>query len=552
MKVIAVLQADLEVTPLGTKSRLADELLGVPILQRTVRRVSLAKQIEAVYVLCPTAQHERCAAILEGTGAIVRQHDVAPYQWAALMQPARKWSLDSWRGGIGGTTCFDEYTDASLINGLLQSVRADAVLSVPPAAPLFDPALADQMIEHHRETGDDSRLTFTQAPPGLAGVLLEADLVGELAEQGIPVGWLFSYKPDSPQKDLIFQPCCCEVPAELHYVTGRLIADTDRSVKRLASLLREHQAPDPAIIGRWLNDHEATAVEPLPREVEIELTTDDPYPHALLRPRGRRVDTRGPIDPSVVQHIVREITRYDDSLLMLGGFGDPLRHPQFCEILESIRSAQRNGRALFGLAVRTSAADLVDKQIRAIVANNVDVLDVTLDAWSPELYGQLQSPRDPTAADLDAVIRRLDRLSELRQQCRSVRPVVVPEMTKARDNVHELDDFHDGWLRRQGAVVISGYSHYAGQCEDRSVICMAPSPRVVCRRSRSRCLILADGQVALCDQDFNGRHTIGRIGEQSLEEIWHGEALTRVREAHRQERFDLTPLCNACNEWHRP
>ena len=39
MKVIAVLQADLEVTPLGTRSRLADVLAGVPILRRTVERV---------------------------------------------------------------------------------------------------------------------------------------------------------------------------------------------------------------------------------------------------------------------------------------------------------------------------------------------------------------------------------------------------------------------------------------------------------------------------------------------------------------------------------
>ena len=38
MKVIATLQADLEETPLGTKSRLADELGGVPVLLRTVQR----------------------------------------------------------------------------------------------------------------------------------------------------------------------------------------------------------------------------------------------------------------------------------------------------------------------------------------------------------------------------------------------------------------------------------------------------------------------------------------------------------------------------------
>jgi len=552
MKVIATIQTDLEVTPLGTRSRLANELCGVPVLRRTVDRVRLAKRIEEVYVLCPTVQYERCTAMLDGTGTIVRRHDAGVSPWSSLVQTARKWSLDGWRGGIGGTTCFDEYTDGRLIGGLLRTVGADAVLSIPPASPLFDPILADRMIEHHCETDDDVRVTFTQAPPGLTGILLDATLVHELTEKGIPVGLLFSYKPDSPLKDPIFQPCCCEIPAELRHAVGRLIADTDRSMERLAALLREHEAPDAAVIGLWLSNREEATIEPVPHEVEIELTTNDPYPDALLRPRGSRVEARGPIDPSIVEQVVAEITQYDDALLVLGGFGDPLRHPNLPTILESIRSVQHDGRSLFGLAIRTAAADLNDILIDTLVMYEVDVLNVVLDAWTPELYGRLQSPSDPAAADLDAVLKRLDRLSEVRQRHQSVKPIVVPEMAKTRENVHELDDFHDGWLRRLGAVLVSGHSHYAGQCEDRSVICMAPSPRVACRRIRSRCLILADGRVMMCDQDFNGRHALGRIGEQSLEEIWNGEAFTRVRETHRRGRFNPTPLCTACEDWHRP
>ncbi len=552
MNVIAAIQTDLDVTPLGTRSRLADDLGGASVLKRTVDRVCLAKHVDSVCVLCPTAQYERCKTLLNGTRATVRKYDVDPPPWAGLVRAARKWSLDGWRGGIGGTTCFDEFADCRLIDALLQAKPADAVLSVPPAAPLFDPALADRMVEHRRDTKDDSRLTFTQAPPGLAGVLLDASLVHELAKSGIPIGWIFSYKPDSPQKDLMFQPCCFEVPAELRYAAGRLTADTDRSTERLAALLRYHAAPDLTTIGRWLTDREATTVEPMPREVEIELTTDDPYPDALLRPRGSRVAQRGPIGPTVVEQVVTEMARYDDALLVLGGFGDPLRHPQFAEILQTIRSVRCEGRGLYGLAIRTTAADLSDKQIDALISNGVDILNVLLDAWTPELYGRLQAPKEPDTPDLEAVTKQLDRLAEVRQQHKSPTPIVLPEMTKSRDNVHELDDFHDGWLRRAGAVTTSGYSNYAGQPENRSVIQMAPSPRVACRRIGSRCLVLADGRVAVCDQDIGGRHTVGRIGEHSLEELWGGAAFERVRDAHRLGRFDPTPLCAACDEWHRP
>ena len=550
MKILAAMEVDLEVTPIGTQSRLARELGGVTVLRRTVEQVRRMRHITALYVQCPSRQVQRCQTLLDGTDAIVQARAVGPPPWGSLVRAARKWALDGWRGGIGGTTCFDEYVDCRLLSELLESVEADAVLCVPPAAPLLDPALADQMIEHRRALQDQTRVVFTQAPPGVTGLLLDAELIREIGQRNVPVGWLFSYQPDNPRKDPIFQSACCDIPLELRHATGRLIADTDRSMRTVHELLDNHNPPDAATIGRRLRRREVDNTEPLPREVEIELTTDDPYPDALLRPRGARVGRRGPIDPRIVERVVEELVRFDDSLLVLGGFGEPLRHPQFEKILDLIRP--QHGAGVFGLCVRTAAVDLTDGHIEAMIAHRVDVLNVTLDAWTSELYSQLQSPNDPASADLEAVQGRLDRLTQIRMEQRSVHPVVVPEFTKARENLDELDDFYDGWLRRTGAVCIGGYSHRAGQCEDHAAMSSAPATRTPCQRLRSRCVVLADGRIALCDQDIRGLQTVGRIGEQSLEQIWRSQTYERIRTAHRENRFDPTPLCAACAEWHRP
>ena len=561
MKVIATIEADLQVTPIGTRSRLAEELGGTPVLRRTVERVSRVRSLSEVYVLCPIAHRERCERLLEGTGAIVRGFEAGPAPWAALVRSARKWALDGWRGGVGGTTVFDEYTNSRLIDGLLKVVQADAVLnvppaeavlSVPPAAVAFDPDLASRMIEHRRSAEDDARVAFTQAPPGVSGILLDASLVRELAQKNTPIGAVFAYKPDSPRKDLIFESCCCEIPASLRFATGRLIADTDRATKRLAELLSDHPTPDLETIGDWLLKREAAQSEALPREIEIELTTDTPYPNSLLRPRGDRLGRRGVIDPATVERIADEIGRNDDSLCVLGGFGDPVRHPRFTSILDRLRPAGPGGRSVYGLAVRTTGTDLDEAVSEALVAHGVDILCVSLDAWTPELYAEVQGSGCSDGATLDEVLGRLNRLTEVRERHESAAPIVVPEFCKAKGNVGELDEFYDGWLRRLGTVSIIGYNHHARQLEDRAVIGMAPPSRTPCRRIRSRCLVLADGRVAACDQDFRGLHTIGRIGERSLEEIWCGAELEQLRNCHESGAFDSLPLCASCDEWHRP
>ncbi|MCH9001132.1 MAG: SPASM domain-containing protein [Planctomycetes bacterium] len=552
MKIIATLQADLDGTPLGTRSRLADELCGIPVLRRTVERVQAIRRVEKIFVMCPEAQQDRCTRLLDGTAAQVLAVRTDPPRWATLVQAARKWSLEGWRGGIGGATFFDEFIDCRVLAGLLETVDSDLVLAVPPAGALFDPALADRMIEHKIELRDEFRLVFSQTPPGLSGVVMESGLIRELAESLSPIGWAFAYQPDTPKKDLILESCCFEVPRELRHAVGRVSADTDRSTATVHQWLQDHDATDASEVGRWLIERKSDWVEPVPHEVEIELTTDDPYPDAVLRPRGSRIEARGPIDPAIVEHVAEWISHYDDALLILGGFGDPLRHPTFDSVLKAAAQCYSSDRRVYGLAVRTTAVDLTDEQIELMIKCRVDVLSIILDAWTGESYARLQSPRDPDSAKLDAILAKIDRVAEIRQSLDSPFPIVLPEFTKARENADELDDFHDGWIRRLGAVMIGAAGPYAGQFEDHRMIDMSPPARFACRRIASRCCVLADGRVTPCDQDMHGRFVMGRLPDQSLEEIWQGEAFSSLRTAHTKGRFDVSPICAACTEWHRP
>ncbi len=554
MRVIAALNANLDRTPVGTRSRLADELGGATILARTVERVSQISSIAGVFVFCPSDQLDRCGAILAHTRATTCQHNAGPPPWSNLVCSARKWSLDGWRGGIGGATSFDEYTDVRLIAGLLETTKADAVLSVPPGAVLFDPALGEKIIDHRKAIGEEAKMSFIQGPPGLTAVLLDADVIRELSDKALPIGAIFGYKPESPQKDMIFEPCCCPTSSDVRFGTGRLIADTDRAIARIERLSSSRAKLSAEAIGRLLIEEDERGCETFPYEVEIELTTDDPYPSGVLRPRGSRVPTRGPISMEHVRKVASELSGRDDILCVLGGFGDPLCHPQLSAVLEALRPSElaATGGGVFGLAVRTSAVDLTAEVIDMLIAHRVDVLNVTLDAWTPETYQDLQSPGGEMTANLDAVLESLDRLAAAKADCLSVAPLVVPEFCKSRDNLHELDDFYDGWMQRLGIASITGFNHFGQRLEDRGLIKMAPAARTPCRRVRSRALVLADGRVTLCDQDFEGKHTIGTIEESTMGELWAGESLSQVREAHVSGSAELPVICGSCEEWHRP
>ncbi len=552
MRLIGAVQVDFTQTPIGTRSRLADEIGGQTILRRTIDAITQIRSLDRVFVLCPAADVERCARLLEGSPAVICRCDAPEPAWMALVRSGRKWSLDGWRGGVGGSTHFDEFVRPVVLRSLLQQEPADAVLVAPAAAPLLSVELSERMIAHWRPVAGDVRLVFTQAPPGVTGVIVASSLVQDLAERHIPLGWTLSFKPQAPRKDIIFEDACVEVPASLRHAASRLTADTDRSMARIAAILAANPHADTAGIGAWLADHEGSFVEPVPHEVELELTTEDPYPDALLRPRGSRVGSRGPLPVALAEAVAGCLAGRDDGLLVLGGFGDPLRHPALGDVLAGIRRAMPKERRSLGLAVRTTGVDLDDRRIDLLIDHGVDVVNIVLDAWTAPLYGRLQSPTNPSCAELDVVLRNMERLT-VRCHARSTPlPIVLPEMTKSRLNVGELDAFYSGWIARTGTVHISGYSHAGGQLEDLAVMSMAPQPRAGCRRLRTRAVVLADGRVTACDQDFRGARPMGSLLDTRLEEIWGGPAMDNLRALHRQRAWSREALCAPCEEWHRP
>jgi radical SAM protein with 4Fe4S-binding SPASM domain len=115
-----------------------------------------------------------------------------------------------------------------------------------------------------------------------------------------------------------------------------------------------------------------------------------------------------------------------------------------------------------------------------------------------------------------------------------------------------MDDFFDGWFKKVGWAIVNGYSDYAGQIPDLAVNAMAGPKRKPCRQIYRRMMILADGQVANCDQDFNNRVPVASLREQSLLSIWQTSNLRELRESHLAANYCPNPLCGRCRQWHRP
>jgi len=547
MKIVAAVFADFEQTFLGGPSQLCAPLHGRTVLARTLGRLTSVTGLAGRCLYVQPRDEAAAKAAVEDL-ALAGAVDVLPLDDGVrrrlnLLRSARKWNLQAWRGSPLGTTWFDEYVEPVRVARVLERYGCDAVLCLDGHQPLLDVAVADGMLARQRDCRDEAELVFTQAAPGLAGVSLSREIVQRLLEQDIPLGILLAYRPELARGDLINQPACFQVDAALAQTPGRFTADTRRSRELLAAALAElGDEPDTVDLCAWFSRLANGPAGRLPLEVELELTTDDPLPDTTLRPRGTRVPARCLRDLDAVTRLGEQLAEYDDRLVVLGGHGDPLAHPEFAEVCRRLRSA-----GVCGLAVVTPMVELSDENLEALLTSRVDMLQVRVDAGTPETYQTLHG-RDC----LERVLANLARIEEQRRARLSPQPIIACSLTRCAATLAELETFYDRWIPATGWAVIEGYNDYCGALPPDTLLPTKPALREGCRRLGARLMLLADGRVVLCHQDFRGAHELGRWDAHLLEDLWSGGNLAGVREAHAELKLAGLPLCGRCGEWFRP
>lgn len=539
MKVAAVLSMLHE--PAGHPDSATRRFRGEAPLAWALFRLGRSKQVGECVILCWKDQAEAVAPIASEMKCQVH----SPSERIAIphldaISAARRWS-DGWRGGLFQTCEFDRGFHGIWIREILTSAQADAVLLVDPSAALVDPDLIDSLI-NHAAVNTETDLCFSQAAPGLSGVLLRKPLIEQLATGGSHPGTLLAYRPDLPMRDPIAMPSCAPIATGLARTCHRFALDSVRQIDRIINATVHLNGELPSTEAEQLlhlldGSPEAFA---LPREIVVELT-----PRRIARPifspaAHAKID-RPDLSLAAAKQLFAEFAAADDARIVFAGVGDPLLHPEFPQIVQSARDAGINA-----IAIETDLIEIDPQLLDRIAELPIDIISINFPAITAKTYHAVMA-----IDGLKPAMENLARLIHQRQTKSRGTPLLVPTFVKTPANFAEMEGWYDHWLRTLGCAVIAGPTDFAGQIPDASLVQMEPPRRKPCARIARRLSILSNGQIVACEQDFLGRHPLGRIGENSITDIWTG-TMAAMRRDHAGDQWHVHPLCRGCKDWHRP
>jgi radical SAM protein with 4Fe4S-binding SPASM domain len=230
--------------------------------------------------------------------------------------------------------------------------------------------------------------------------------------------------------------------------------------------------------------------------------------------------------------------------VFLHHFGESLLHPKLGEFIGYARD--------HGIQSYLSANPvlLTEPRVRALVDNGLHELVLSLDGVTSETSAAV---RGRAAQDVELAEARIRSLVEYRRQAHSKNPIIILQIVRQKQNVHEVEEWLRKWKGSPGIdrVKVKSFVTWNGRAERINRLRLEPEPdgsAVVCDKPWTSITILWDGRVVPCCFDYDGILTLGHVGEQTLEEIWQGERIHQLRSSHRDRKFETVALCAKCKD----
>lgn len=257
-------------------------------------------------------------------------------------------------------------------------------------------------------------------------------------------------------------------------------------------------------------------------------------PHSKLKKMGT-------MDMKLYKKIIDNCHKLKIKIITLSFFGEPFLDKT---IIEKIKYAKEKGMTV----AFYSNASLLTEELAAKVANSgLDSITISFDGYSRETYEKIRKK-----LKFDVVKKNILNLIQTRKRMKKNNPNINLVLVELEENKREIKQFYNEWKDKVNSINIINMRNWANDIQKEgtkeSFHFNKKMKRKPCALIWQKMVVDYNGDVVLCCDDWNHSTVLGNLKKQTIEEIWKGEKLKKIKEAHVKGEFWKVPLCSGCNK----
>lgn len=292
-------------------------------------------------------------------------------------------------------------------------------------------------------------------------------------------------------------------------------------------------------------NHSRIVLKSSPLVYQIELTNACTM-KCIMCPRRLMTRPIGYMDEGCFKNIIDQIEGINTHVL-LHHFGESLLHPKLYELLVYLKNKNIKSE------LSANPTELSQEKIEAICRGGLNELILSIDASTDSTYKSIRGAH----ADLDIAMKNIDNIIAYKKKFSLHNPVITVQLVKMKKNESEIGDFKRRWnIPGIGNILIKDF--YLWSRSDESIRKEALLSKKVaffpCAFPWLSVVILWDGRVVPCCNDYDGLYVLGDLKEKTLKAIWNDSSMLELRRQHIKNQSESNKLCFGCTVkiGHRP
>lgn len=228
--------------------------------------------------------------------------------------------------------------------------------------------------------------------------------------------------------------------------------------------------------------------------------------------------------------IADEVGAYE-SLLRLTGGGEPTMHPQITKFVEYGKDAGCD------VALITNGSKLNKDMLESMLDAGINTLEFSVDAGSKEEYAKARGLDWNHINDI--VAAAMSMRNDYKPRTR-----VIASVIKSPDVDHAAA--HEYWRTRVDFVQMREFLTW-GYMEQHPEFKKKPLENP-CPHLYDRISIDSKGSVTYCSHDIGFKYAFGNIHSGTIRHLWHGLAMSLMRQRHESGSWEEIDLCKNCED----
>ncbi len=261
-------------------------------------------------------------------------------------------------------------------------------------------------------------------------------------------------------------------------------------------------------------------------------------------PRQDHIPGKGYMDVELVKRVIDEATAFGLCAFNFGGLGEPTLYP---DLFKVIKYAKEKG--VVDVNMHTNGTRLEHDFNCQLIESGLDRLTISLNSANKEVYEKIM-----VGAKFEKVYAAVEDLLKQRNEHPTTRLHIKANFIEMyEDDPEEKNRFLSYWSDKVNRIAVlryldcrdgeEGVFHKKNYVQDNDFCCAELWRRLA---------IWSDGAATICFRDIKKRVVVGNIHDQSITEIWTGEKLQQIRDAHRKGDFKKCNLCADCPNSYNP